>query len=151
MCQNYKSETWCIYGRKCFFRHVEAEAKFSKESKKGGAKGSAALFVYLKILIRETLLYTWKGEIGIKTRRQILQGHVAPTKKSGRKGSIARYYPKVCASWAQSLRAKFRRRITWGDLAPRKMRPQSSMGFGENIHKLKNGTKLRFIFLLKQR
>ena len=27
----------------CFFRHVEAEEKSSKKSKKGGAKGSVAL------------------------------------------------------------------------------------------------------------
>ena len=30
------------------------------------------------------------------------------------------------------------------DLAQRKMRPQSSMGFGENIYKLKNADKASF-------
>ena len=43
VCQNYKYEIGCKYGRKCFFRHVEAEEKPSKKSKKGGAKGSVAL------------------------------------------------------------------------------------------------------------
>ena len=43
VCQNYKSETGCICGRKCFFRHVEAEENPSKKSKKDGAKGSVAL------------------------------------------------------------------------------------------------------------
>ena len=43
MCQNYKSETRCTYGRKCFFRHVEAEEKPNRRSKKDGAKGSVAL------------------------------------------------------------------------------------------------------------
>ena len=38
MCRNYKSETGCIKGNKCQFRHVEAEEKPSKELKKGGAK-----------------------------------------------------------------------------------------------------------------
>ena len=54
--------------------------------------------VCLKILIRESL--TWTRKIGNKTRRQILQKHLAPNQNSGKKGSIARYYPKVCASWA---------------------------------------------------
>ena len=36
-------KTTSIYGRKCFFRHVEAEEKPSKKSKKDGAKGSVAL------------------------------------------------------------------------------------------------------------
>ena len=43
MCQNYKSETGCKFGRTCFFRHVEADEKPSKKSKKCGAKGSVAL------------------------------------------------------------------------------------------------------------
>ena len=34
VCQNCKSESGCINGRKCFFRHVEAEGKPSKKSKK---------------------------------------------------------------------------------------------------------------------
>ena len=43
VCHNNKSETRCIYGRKCFFRHVEAEEKPKKKSKKDGSKGSVAL------------------------------------------------------------------------------------------------------------
>ena len=71
VCQNYKSETGCINGRKCFFRHVEAEEKPSNKSKKGDAKGSVAL------LKSETI---WR---------------VAPNTNSGKKGSIARNYSKV--------------------------------------------------------
>ena len=41
--QNYRSEKGCIYGGKCHFRHVEAKEKSSKQSKKGGARGSVAL------------------------------------------------------------------------------------------------------------
>ena len=37
------SETGCTSGRTCFFKHVEAEEKPSKKSKKDGAKRSAAL------------------------------------------------------------------------------------------------------------
>ena len=43
VCQNYLSESGCKYGNRCYFRHVEADEKPSKKSKKGGAKGSVAL------------------------------------------------------------------------------------------------------------
>ena len=43
VCQNYKYESGCKYGNRCYFRHVEADEKPSKNSKKGGAKGSVAL------------------------------------------------------------------------------------------------------------
>ena len=43
VCLNYKSEKGCVHGDKCHFRHVEADEKPSKKSKKGGAKGSVAL------------------------------------------------------------------------------------------------------------
>ena len=36
-------KTGCACGNKCYFRHVEADEKPSKKSKKGGAKGSVAL------------------------------------------------------------------------------------------------------------
>ena len=45
----------CIFGDKCHFQHVKTEGKPNKKSKKGGAKGSVV--VYLKILIRENLLF----------------------------------------------------------------------------------------------
>ena len=55
--------------------------------------------VCLKILTRENLFHV-NLEIGIKTRRQILQRHLAPNQNSGKKWSIAKYYPKAGASWA---------------------------------------------------
>ena len=42
MCLKYKSEKGCVHDDKCHFRHVEAEGKPDKKSKKGGAKGSVA-------------------------------------------------------------------------------------------------------------
>ena len=53
VCQDYKSENGCTIGRKCFFRHIEAEEKPSKKSKEGGAKGLDALLKDSTILIRE--------------------------------------------------------------------------------------------------
>ena len=55
-------------------------------------------FVYLTILVRKNPFYV-KRKIGIKTCRQILQGHLAP-KKSGKKVSIGRNCPTVWTSWA---------------------------------------------------
>ena len=43
---------------------------------------------------------TWTRKLGINAHRQILQRHLAPKKNKGNKGSIARNYSKVCASWA---------------------------------------------------
>ena len=102
VCQNCKSKTRCTFGNKGFFRHVEAEEKPSKKSKKGGARGSVALLkesaqlgcVFQDSHLRKSILRE-QGKIGIKTRRQILQGHLAPNKNAGKKGSIARNYPKV--------------------------------------------------------
>ena len=42
--ENYKSVKECIHGKKCFFRHVETQEKPNKRSKKGGAKGSVAIW-----------------------------------------------------------------------------------------------------------
>ena len=36
VCLNYKSEKGCVHGDKCHFRHVEADGKPNKKSKKGG-------------------------------------------------------------------------------------------------------------------
>ena len=90
--KNNKSQTGCKFGSKCFFRHVDAEEKPSKKSKKGGAKGSVALFegvyttgLYLKILYPRSLFYV-RRENCDQTRRQILQGHLAQMKNSCKKG-----------------------------------------------------------------
>ena len=90
VCLNHKSEKGCVHGVKCHFRHVEAEEKPSKKSKKSGVKGSVAT-------MKESLQFgcvsqdcysekiystsTWK--IGIKSRCQFLQGHLAPNRKIG--------------------------------------------------------------------
>ena len=107
VCQNYKSETGCKYGRTCFFRHVEAEEKPSKKSKKGGAKGSVALLegvntvgLCISRFLSEKVRSAWRRKIGVETRRQILQGDLAPSKHSGKKGSIARNYQKMWTSRA---------------------------------------------------
>ena len=90
-CENYKSETGCMYGKRCHFRHVEAEETPSKKSKNGVAKGSVALFKESSQLgcvsrdshPRKSILRK-EGKLGFESRRQLLQGHEAPTKKYGK-------------------------------------------------------------------
>ena len=151
VCLNYKSEkkvmflainaasdvlrnTWSPTGVEK--RWCERISCFLKESTQSGLCISRSL--------SEKVYSTWTRKIGIETRRQILQRRLALNQNSGKKGSIARHYPKVCTSWAWSLRAKIRAQITWGGLDPRTMRPQSSVGFGEKIYKLKNSDKTTF-------
>ena len=86
--------------------------------------------VYLKNLLRENLFHV-NLENWAQNTPWNFQRHLTPNYNSGKKGSIARCYPKVNASWSQSLRAKIRRKSTWGDLDPRTMCQQSRVRFGE--------------------
>ena len=101
MCLNYKSESGCKYGDKCRFRHVEADRRSSKTSKKSDMKRSVALLkdaVQLGCVSQDshpnTSVARKERKIGIKSHRQILQGHVAPHQTSGKKGSITRSFFK---------------------------------------------------------
>ena len=105
VCLNYKSEKGYVHGDKCHFRHVEAEGKPNKKSKKRRCErlsrdieGVYTIGLCISRFSSEKIYSTWIWNVGIKTRRQILQRHLAPNQNSGKKGSIARYYPKVCAS-----------------------------------------------------
>ena len=73
MCLKYKSEKGCENGDKCHFRHVEAEGKPNKKSKKDAAKGSVATLkslhmwvVYLKIFYQRKSIPREPGKLGSK-------------------------------------------------------------------------------------
>ena len=74
---------------KCFFRHVEADEKPSKKSKKGGAKGSVASLkesTHLGCVSQDShpkSILRVQRKIGSKSHREILQGHVVPIKNWG--------------------------------------------------------------------
>ena len=109
-CQNYKSKTGRTFGNKCYFRHVEADEKPRNKSKKSGNERISCLMesvqwgcVSQDSYPRKSVLHkpgNWERE---RTRREILQKHVAPNENSVNK-SIARRHPKVCASRAQHAR-----------------------------------------------
>ena len=91
-----------IWKNTCRFRHVEADGQPSNKSEKSGAKGSVALLkesIQLGCVSRDShprkSILRERGKIGIKSHRQILHGHVAPHKNSGKKGSTARRHSKV--------------------------------------------------------
>ena len=56
---------------------------------KGSAKG------YRKILIRENLFYVTRENWDQNTPSNFPGAHLAPNENTGKKGSIARDYPKV--------------------------------------------------------
>ena len=94
-------------------------------------------------------MWTWK--IGIETRHQILQKPLAPNYNSGKKRSISRDYPTVWTSGATSLRDKIRGKITWGDLASRRMRSPKQCRIWQNKFWQAQAfrTKLRSTIVLK--
>ena len=83
-------------------RHVEAEEKPSKKSKKGGAKGSVVLFKESTQLgcasqgsYRRKSILREEGKLGSKNAVKFSKGTWHHRKISGQKGSIARNYSKV--------------------------------------------------------
>ena len=101
VCQNYKSETGCKFVRTRSFRHVGAEEKPSKKSKKGGVKGPVAILKESTQLgcvsqdshPRRSILRE-EGKLGSK-RAVKFSKRTWHQKKSRKKRSIARKYPKV--------------------------------------------------------
>ena len=78
-------------GDKCLFRHTEADGLPNKKSENSGGKGSVALLKEsMQLEPPKKSILRKKREIGIESRRHILQGYGAPQKNLGEKGSIAR-------------------------------------------------------------
>ena len=158
VCQNYKYEIGCKYGRKCFFRHVEAEERPSKKSKKGGAKGSVALLkesTQLGCVSQDSypICSTLRedGKFGSKRAVKFSKGTWHQITVRARKGPSRGTIPNCEPQERSPCAPKFGEKITWGDLETRKMRPQSSAGFGGNTFtSSRMRTKVRFTLLLKQ-
>ena len=102
---------------------------------------AVGLCVLRLLLVKVYSTWTWK--IGIKSHRRMLQRHMAPNQNSGKKGSIAKIQKSVPLE-RSFCAPEFEGKISWGDFAPRKMRPQFSVVYGENIQKLKNSDNITF-------
>ena len=105
VCLNNKSESGCKNGDTCRFRHVEADGQPSKILQRVEEKwcerfsclinGVYTIQLCVSRFSSEKVYSSVGWKIGIKSHRQILQGHVASHKNSGKKGSIARRHSKV--------------------------------------------------------
>ena len=119
---------------------LRQKEKPNKRSKEGGTKGSV---VCLKILIRENLVYVKRENWDQDTPSNSPK---APgTKSKFGKERVHRKELRNSTNLKIAIRVpQIQGGVTRGNLAPRRMRPRSSMGFGENIFKLKNSDKTTF-------
>ena len=143
------SQKGCENGDTCHFRHVEAEGKPNKRSKKGGAKGTVATLkestqlgcVSQDSYPRKSILRE-PGRLGSKHAVKFSKGIWHPIKIRERKGPSRRIIQKCAPHERNPCQPKFGERSHEETLHQDRMRPQSSAGFGETyIYKLKNSDK----------
>ena len=72
VCHNYKSQIGCKFGRKCFFRHVEADEKPIK--------------LCISRFLTEKVYSTWKGKLGSNHAVKFFKGTWYQKKNRERKG-----------------------------------------------------------------
>ena len=150
VCHNYKSEKGCIHGKKCFFRHVDAEDKVQQKGKiKVVAKGLCCNIegvVFLKIFYPRQSIQRKSGKLGSKTHRQILRRHLAPNSNSGKKGSIARNHPKgVHLNCVGPRASKFERRSHGEDFCTKKDAPAEQRGIRREIFTMVKNSDKAFV------
>ena len=126
----------CVHGDKCHVPTCWGRRKAQQEVEERWCKGISCNIegvfstgLCISRFLSEKICATWIWKIGIETHRQILQGDLAPKffflKKIVKKGSI---YPKVCASWAQYLRAEIRGKGHMRRLCTKKDAPTRQRG-----------------------
>ena len=151
VCQYFKSETWCKFGRTCFFRHVEGDEKPSKKSKKGGAKGSVVFFKEFTQLCcvsqdsypRKSILRK-ERKLGSKHAVKFSKGtwhqHKIRERKVPSRGII-----QECAPHERSPCApQFEERTHEETLHQERYARKAAWNLAKNIYKLKNADKATF-------
>ena len=86
VCPNYRSEKGCVHGDKCHFRHVEAERKPNKKSKKGLAKVLVTMLKESQDSYPRKSLPREQGTLGSKHTVKISKGIWHQIKKIGKEG-----------------------------------------------------------------
>ena len=145
MCQNYKSETGCIYGNKCYFRHVEAEEKPSTKSKNGGVKQSVALLKESILLgcvsqdshPRKSILRK-EGKLGSKHAVKFSKGTWHQIKNRERKGPSRGIVQKCEPHERSPCVPKFEGRSQEETLHQERCARRVAWDSAKNIYKLKN-------------
>ena len=146
------------FGRTCFFRHVKAEEKPSKKSKKGGAKGSVALLkesTQLGCVSEDSYprksIQRAEGKLGSKHAVKLSKGTWHQKKKNReRQGSIERNYSNKCEPHERSPCAP-----KFGEIAQEDTSHQErcarrvAWALSKNIYKLKNADKATFYFAIQ--
>ena len=108
------------------------------------------LCVLRLLLVKVCSTWTWK--IGIKSHRQILQRHMAPNQNSGKKGSIAKYYPKKSAPLERSLCApELKERSHEETLHQERCARKAVWDMAQTFKSSRIRTKLRLTFSLKSK
>ena len=152
VCLKYKSEKGCVHGDKCHFRHVEAEGKPNKKSKKGGAKGSVAILkesiklgcVSQDSYPRKSILRE-SGKLGSKHTVKFSKGTWHQMKIRERKGP-SRCIIQKCASHERGLCSpKFEERSHEETLHQERCARKATWDLAKNIYKLKNSDKTMFL------
>ena len=125
MCLNYRSEKSCVYGDTCRFRHVEAEGKPNKKSKKGGAKGSVTItkeFTQFRCVSQDShprnSFLREPGKIGTKRAVKFLQRHRT-------KHIVGR---RRCGAWAVLCIKHFLEE--WKDIREKMSEVSKNIGWG---------------------
>ena len=141
----------CVRGDKCHFRHVEAEGKPNKKSKKGGAKGSVAIlkesiqlgcvspnFNPRKSIPREP------GKLAVKHSAKFSKGTWHQIRTRERKGPSRGVTQKWTPHDRSPCAPKCGERSHEETLIQERCARKAAWDFAKNIHKLKNSDKATF-------
>ena len=134
------------FSNHCLLRHTEAGGRSSKKSKKGGGEGSVALLKESIQLGPRHVDYSVIWKIVIKSHRQILQEHVAPSKfwegKCPSQGVAQKCEPQDRNPWAP----KFEERTQEETLQQERCARREAKDLANNVYMLKNKEKATFCF-----
>ena len=107
VCQNYKSETGCVFWQKMLFstRWGGGESQQGVEEwwckwNSCSIQGNHSIRMRVSRSSSRKIYSMGRRNVEIKSRRKIIQEQFGTKENSGKKGSLARSYPWLWASWA---------------------------------------------------
>ena len=136
VCQNYKSEKRCVYGDKCHFRHVEAEGTQQKIKERWYKRiscdigGVYTIGLCISRFFSKKVYSAWTLKIGFKNTTSNSPKVAGTQLKFGRE-RVHREASLKSVNLTSAIRAPTSLRRGHKTKPPRKVRPQSGMGLGE--------------------
>ena len=151
VCRGYESGNRCIHGYRCLRRRADGKSNLSARSKRRYTRISCypekkkkRLRLCSSKLSANGFYSTGSWRIGIErfggTHLKFSGCTWYKIEFGKQKGNLEDLSEKGWTSWAKSLRARFWRTTTWGNLMTGRMWQQSSVEFGEKLCKLKPNT-----------